>query len=116
MATWPAGLPQKQFSGLVEKRQNVQLRSTMDTGAPKKRKRFTAALRNFNIPIVFSMAEKVIFSAFYIDTLGEGVLSFDWTDPDDDSTTISFGFTDSPSLNKNGGTWTGSLPLEIIPS
>ena len=115
MAVWPVGLQQKQFTGITEKRQNAQQRSEMDTGAPKVRKRFTAAVRQVNIPVVFSMADKAPFDTFYITTLGEGVLAFDWTDPVDDSTTVSFRFTKPPTFKKDNGLYTGVLNLEILP-
>lgn len=116
MAVWPAGLQQRQFTGITETRQNAQQRSVMDTGQPKVRKRFTAAIRNVNIPVVFSMADRATFDTFYITTLGEGVLPFDWTDPVDDSTTVSFRFVKPPTFIKDGGLYTGTLNLEILPS
>ncbi len=115
MAVWPAGLPQKQFSPVTEKRQDAAIRSSMDTGTPKKRRRFTAAVREITIPIVLSMAEKIIFDTFYITTLKEGVLPFDWTDPNDDTTIIEYRFVKPSRLTKKAGEWKGMLSLEVLP-
>ncbi len=115
MAVWPAGLQQKQFTGVTEERQDASVRSKMDTGAPKKRKRFTAAVRTMTVPIVLTQAERVTFDTFYITTLEEGSLSFDWIDPVDGVSTISYRFLKPPKLTKKGGEWKGILSLEVIP-
>ncbi len=115
MAVWPAGLQQKHFTGVTEKRQDASIRSSMDTGAPKKRRRFTAAVREITIPIVLTQAERVTFDTFYITTLEEGSLSFDWIDPVDGTSTISYRFVKPPSMTKKGGEWKATLSLEVLP-
>lgn len=115
MASWPAGLQQKNFAGVIEQRQQAFLRSSMDSGAPKKRKMFTAATRDIPIPMVFTTAERAIFDTFYITTLGEGTLPFDWTDPVDDTTVISFSFKSPPRMTKVAGEWKTILNLEVLP-
>ncbi len=115
MAAWPAGLQQKGFAGIVEERQQAVLRSAMDSGAPKVRKIFTAAVRNIDIPVVFTMAQRATFDTFFITTLAEGSISFTWTDPADDTTTITFRFKNPPSMTKIGGEFKTVLNLEVLP-
>lgn len=115
MAIWPAGLEQKQFGPIREKPQSGVLRSKMDTGAPKTRKRFTAIVREVDIPIVLNFAHKAIFDTFFETTLGFGSLPFDWTDPRDDSTTVSYRFVTPVVFTKRGGEFTGTMKLEILP-
>lgn len=115
MAAWPAGLQQKNFAGVVEQRQQAVLRSSMDSGAPKVRKMFTAAIRNIDIPMVFTTAERATFDTFFITTLAEGSISFTWTDPVDDSTVITFRFKSPPRMTKVAGEWSTILNLEVLP-
>lgn len=112
---WPASLPQKPFRGLTEVRQPAALRTIMDAGAAKTRKRFTAAVRNIDIPMVFTKAQRATFDTFFITTLSEGALEFDWEDPVDESTTISFRFRNPPKMTKAAGEWKTILNLEVLP-
>ena len=115
MAVWDVGLPQKQFRGISESWNDGLARSKMDAGPPKVRLRFTAEVRDINIPIVLTAAEKATFTSFYENTIARGSLPFDWTDPDDDSTTISYRFKSRPVLTKAAGEWQGMMNLEVLP-
>lgn len=115
LAVWDVNLPQKQFSGITEAWQDGFIRSNMDAGRPKTRLAWTADVRELNIPIVLSTAEKAIFTAFYEITIARGSLEFTWTDPDDDTTTITFKFKSRPALTKVAGTWKGMMNFEILP-
>lgn len=121
MVAWPTTLPQEAFVGLTEQRQDARLRTQMDKGPPKMRRRFTAAVRRVTVPLVLSGAEKQAFDTFYITTLQEGSLPFDWRDPVTDAT-ISFRFAESPPQWSvmaggvpNSRLWSGTLDLEILP-
>lgn len=115
MVAWPGSLEQRQFTGVIEERQQAALRSSMDSGAPKVRRLFTAALRFIDIPMVFTAAQRATFDTFFITTLNEGTISFDWTDPVDDTTTVSFRFRNPPKMTKIGGEWRTILNLEVLP-
>ena len=115
MAVWDVNLPQKQFAGIKESWNDGLTRSQMDAGPPKVRVRFTAEVRNLDIPIVLTTAEKATFNNFYVVTLARGVATFTWTDPDDDTTTITFRFKSRPKLTKVAGEWTGMMNLEVLP-
>ena len=120
MVAWPPTLPQKQFLGLRDERQSGRLRTSMDTGPAKQRRRFTAATRNIGVPIVLDGAQRQTFDTFFITTLEEGVLSFDWEDPVDD-TTISMRFISFPPFELISGgipderMWQAVMTLEILP-
>jgi|APSaa5957512535_1039671.scaffolds.fasta_scaffold109314_2 hypothetical protein len=115
MAVWPAGLQQRQFSPVKDRAQDGAIRTAMETGAPKSRKRFTAVVRDIDIPIVLNFADRATFDTFYNTTLSFGSTAFDWTDPDDDSTTVSFRFRNPVAWTKRGGEFQGIMNLEIIP-
>ncbi len=112
---WPISLQQRQYTGVTEQRQDASLRTKMESGASKKRKRFTAAIRSITVPFVFTQSDKVTFDSFYISTLKEGSLTFEWVDPVDDSTTVTYRFVKPPLMTKKGGEWKGVLALEVLP-
>lgn len=122
MATWPGSLPQEAFMVVSDLRQDGSLRSQMDSGAPKKRKRFTAAIRNLEIRMILSGTERATFDTFYITTINEGAVSFDMNDPVDGNT-ISVRFTEPPKWKYISGSgpavadrqWEATLKLEVLP-
>lgn len=120
MATWPASLEQRPLRGLTELRQKGTLRSDMDAGPQKVRKRFTSAVRNIDVPVVFTSAQRTTFDTFFITTLGEGSTSFDWaqlqTEIDPSETgTLLFRFKQPAKMTKAAGEWKTVLNLEVLP-
>lgn len=121
MATWPASLPQALHIGATEQRQKAFIRSEMETGPHKQRRRFTAASRFIRGSLLLTKAQRATFDTFYETTLGEGADEFDWVDPNDNSTTVSMRFTAVPQKQAvNGGAtgvslWRLGLELEILP-
>ncbi|MBT6048740.1 MAG: hypothetical protein HOG49_18215 [Candidatus Scalindua sp.] len=123
MAAWPVSLPQQGFMDITDSRQNALARSSMDQGAPKVRKKFTAAVRNLSIKMILNGTQRATFDTFYITTTAEGSATFTWTDPVDDSA-ITCRFKTPPSwsllANCDGSTtatriWESKLELEILP-
>lgn len=124
MATesWPNDLPQKQFLDIKDKRQKGTIRTEMDTGPKKVRKRFSAAVRRVSVKMILDGDQKNSFDDFFIDTLDEGAKKFDWEDPSDD-TTVEMRFISYPGFKQKKGAknisdrvWEGTLKLEILPS
>jgi hypothetical protein len=123
MAAFPASLPQQGFMNISDVRQNALARSSMDQGAPKVRKKFTAAVRTLNIKMILTGTQRATFDTFYITTTAEGSATFTWTDPVDDSAiTCRFVKPPSWSLLPNSDTtstatrmWQATLQLEILP-
>jgi hypothetical protein len=122
MAAWPASLPQKAFLVASDTRQQASLRSEMDQGAPKKRKRFTAAIRNLTLKMILTGTQRATFDTFYITTINEGTDSFTILDPVDDATiTVSFKSPPTWKLIPGSGPavvdrqWESILDLEVLP-
>lgn len=120
MATWPGALPQDQFIGLNDTRQPAVVRSQPDTGPAKMRRRFTAAPRFLTVPIVLDGSQRQTFDTFFITTIKEGSLTFDWEDPVDD-TTVTFRFRTPPRFelvvgdsDVNKRVWRTNMELEIL--
>jgi hypothetical protein len=98
MANWPASLPQSLLIPLSIKRQSGKVRSTMDSGPPKQRARFTAVTQEYTSALVLTDAQVTTFLAFYESTLGMGAASFTWIDPVSDSA-ASLRFKDDPQID-----------------
>jgi hypothetical protein len=129
MPSWPASLPQTQFLNMTEQRQDARVRTTMDAGPAKMRRRFTTAVRAVVTPIVLDGTQRQAFDSFWINDTQEGSLKFSWSDPATDST-VNFRFVSPPmwTLDSGGaagipatsgatGTrlWRAQLHLEIVP-
>jgi len=117
---WPIDLP-GQFEGLTEQPQPNVVRTASDIGPAKARRRFTAAVKNYVIPMELKGDEKKLFDTFYHTTLVDGTLPFEWEDPVDDST-VTFRFVKAPKFTLEVGArdsdtrvWTGQLELEVLP-
>jgi len=112
---WPPGLPQDAFLGHVETAPEERLRTNMDVGPPKMRRRFTAGVRNVEIPLVLTTAQSTTLMDFYTTTLTGGVGAFDWklTRTGD---TVSFRFVEPPKIEAlEPNVWKTALSLEILP-
>lgn len=82
MATWPAGLPQTpDTQGQVEKPADLLLRTQMDAGPAKVRRRYTAGVRPFNCTFFMTKAQVATLETFYVTTLTGGADAFDWAHP-----------------------------------
>lgn len=119
-AAWPGTLPQFKLTGIADQRQAAKLRSSVDVGPAIVRRRFTAAVRNVSVPMIFTNDQRIAFEDFYINDLGEGVSRFTWTDPLSGSTVL-FRFREEAGpawTSTDGGEvgkWTVTLNLEILP-
>lgn len=98
--------------------QNV-ITSAMDTGSPKRRRRFTAVPRKVTIPVTFTGQQRKEFDVWFRDTIKDGALPFDWEDPVTDEL-VSYHFFDRPEWGLiRGGhiagdrIWTSILNLEV---
>ncbi|MDX1539980.1 MAG: hypothetical protein R3349_01120 [Geminicoccaceae bacterium] len=128
MATWP-GLPFPQKlarDSLSVDYQSPVLRTENDIGPAKTRLRFTAAVRRIRgrLPPVDG-TQLATFRTFYETTIAYGALSFDWTDPLDESTR-AFRMIEAPGISlARPGTvspgasihrlWIITLQMEILP-
>ena len=82
MILWPHVLPQQLLvEGYGEQLSNQLIRTEMDAGPAKVRRRFTAAPRPVNGSIIVTPAQLVFFRNWYYNVLLGGSLRFGWTDP-----------------------------------
>ena len=81
-AQWPSDLPcQPTLGGFREQRQRNVVAFQPDVGAPKMRRRSTAAYTRTSLVFRMTTAHLETFEEFYIDTLEDGTLPFIWQHP-----------------------------------
>ena len=111
------------LQGFTDERQAGSIRSDIETGAPKTRKRFTAAIRKIKWPTILTGTQRATFDTFYITTTNEGADVFTITDPVDGSTTLNVKFlkapswtiTNSQSTTATDRVWSSTYDLEVQP-
>ncbi len=114
--TWPASLPQK-FSrnGYAEKRNVGTVRSKMDTGPDKVRRRFTAVPTTLAGSMKMTTAQTQTLDTFYQQTLAEGSLVFDWVHPRTGAA-VSMRMLEPPDVRDAGpDRWAVNMKMEILP-
>lgn len=85
MSTWPSTLPPLRLP-VQQSSQDQTLRTSMDAGPQKVRRRFTASSRYYTIPLRLTGADRQTLDTFFNDTLKGGSLEFDMIDPTTDQT------------------------------
>ncbi len=117
MPTWPTSLPTApMISGLNETLADNLVRTQMDQGPAKVRRRSTANVKPLQIQYVLTVAQKDTLITFFVTTLVSGSLSFTFTDPlTDSSSTVRF--TGPPSFKAVSAiAWATTLALEVLPA
>lgn len=101
--------------GYQESLPDTTIRTQMDVGPPKMRRRSTSAPRLISGTLRLEGSRLDLFEAFYIDTLAGGSLPFNWVSPrTGDPVVAQFG--DVPSYSPvSGGIWDVSISLEVLP-
>jgi hypothetical protein len=116
-ATWPAGLPQAtEIDGYSETQPSLALRSAMETGPAKLRRRASSGPVRIEGTMLLVAAQTETLVAFWRDTLAGGALAFDWTHPRT-GLAVQMRFTAPPELRHEadgGGLWRARLALEIV--
>lgn len=116
MASWPAGLPQTPLAdGFGESAVSSVVRTDMDVGPAKMRRRYTAEVRVYSMGLLLTTAQVATLEAFYRSTLAE-VDPFDWVDHRTGSA-ASYRFRSPPAYSEAGapGYWQTTLDLEVLP-
>lgn len=114
---WPASLPQDVLvEGYDEAMPDLALRTEMDAGPAKVRRRFTAGVRTFKVGSAMTRAQVATLDTFFVTTVQGGALSFDWTHPRTQAA-ATFRFTRPPRTAPEAGgqRWRVELELEIMP-
>lgn len=117
MATaWASGLPNYLLiDGAAEVFGGNRIRSPMDVGPPKLRRRSTSAPTSFAGSMFLTTAQAATFETFYKTTLAHGTLPFTWYHPRTRAS-VDMTFVGDPELiPQGGGEWLLNLTVEILP-
>jgi hypothetical protein len=116
MATWPSALPNDPLKQAYEETfQDQTLRTKMDAGPDKVRRRFTAGARYFRMPLRLTKDQVEIYLTFWETTLSAGSLPFDWTHPRTKGA-AEFMFMGPPKISDAGGNkFLADANMEILP-
>lgn len=116
MAAWPASLPQKPLAdGFAESAVSSVVRTEMDAGPAKMRRRYTVDVRVYSMDLLLTTAQVSTLETFYRSTLGQ-VDPFDWIDHRTGAA-VSYRFRSPPAYLEAGapGYWRTTLDLEVLP-
>ena len=115
-ATWPSDLPDVPLvRGYEESPPDLALRTEMDTGPDKTRRRTTAGPREFAVQFRLTPAQLTTLDTFFVDTLKSGTLRFDFTHPRTGNT-FEFRFVGPPSYRAlDSARYRVQATLELMP-
>ena len=118
MATivWPSALPRHVgISSYQERFAETALRTPMEAGIAKLRRRYTAAPRQFDMSIRMSAEQVSLLCDFFEDTCAGGTLAFDWLHPRT-TAPATFRFIDAPRVSASSPiSFLVALKLEEMP-
>ena len=116
MTSWSTSLPQiPKVEGYSETLGNVVVRTQMDAGPAKVRRRFTAGVETFKCSMILLASQATTFDAFFNTTIQGGALSFDWNHPRTQSTGV-FRIVGQPTLTAvDGGAYQLDFDMEQLP-
>ncbi|RJP21679.1 MAG: hypothetical protein C4529_07060 [Deltaproteobacteria bacterium] len=119
--TWPPSLTRMpRVSELEETAPEVVIRSEVDVGPAKIRRRFTGDKRRFTVVLDLRRSEVATFDTWFKDTTYGGALSFSWELPRT-GVAADFRFLSTPSYRpqapRGDGTewWRVSFEIEMLP-
>jgi len=116
MVAWPGTLPQTPlYVGYEENTPDLLVRTGMDTGPDKIRRRATAGVREITWPTILTIAQVATLETFYITTLASGALTFTLNHP---RTAVgsTWRFVKAPTYTQvPPGNYRAVLKLEILP-
>lgn len=114
---WPDDLPQTpMFENYQESPPALVLRTQMETGAAKQRRRYTAGVRPMRLTLVLTDEELARLDLFFMDDCEGGADRFEWIHPRTGELAI-FRFTEPPKYTPVApDLWKAQLPVELLPS
>lgn len=115
-AAWPASLPPNFLqTDYRERFADVLLRTKMDTGPDKVRRRFTAGVQSLSGSMLMTGAQLATLESFFATTLQGGALPFDWVHPRSQSA-ITCRFVEPPQITGHSvDRYRVGLKLEVLP-
>lgn len=115
MPTWPATLPQTpRREGFSRSKADARLRTSMDAGPDKVRRRYTSVPGLLACVFYMTTAQLATFDTFYDTTLLEGSVTFTWTHPIT-GTSITCRVKDVPQVTPRGLGWLVAMTIEVLP-
>lgn len=115
MATWPASLPAPALGTLRETPPDNVIRSKMDKGPDKTRRRTTANIRPISFTLKLTPAQTATLDTFYDTTTFSGADEFDYTHPRTGDA-VKARFVDPPEYAEAEGViYNCAISLEIMP-
>lgn len=113
---WPDTLPEAPLlDGFHEEAPDTAVRTSMEQGPAKVRRRTTAGVGRLEMRYLLSKAEVDALEGFYQDTLGGGALSFAYTHPRT-GLSVTCRFAEPPHYaTTNGSYFLVALTLETLP-
>jgi len=113
--TWPESLPQfLLMDSYEETAPDVLIKSNMETGPAKVRRRVTAAVRPVKGHQIMTPEQLTEFKTFFNTTIYGGALRFAWTDPTSGES-VEMRFVDAPTWSSQDGYYRVSMNMEILP-
>lgn len=101
MPAWPTEVPAPQWDGMQIEMQDTVLRSSMDTGPGKTRRRFTAGSSYLTLTWALSCTQLYRLADWWAEELLAGSLAFDWVHPLTGAT-VQARFRKPPSVKPMG--------------
>jgi len=112
--SWPDILPAGLLAdGFTKQPQSNVIRTTMDAGPNKTRRRYTARTIRFTGKQIFDEAELMVFEQFYHIVLADGVLRFFFLDSSANEI-AEFRFTEDYTVVDADGQFAVSVQLERL--
>jgi hypothetical protein len=109
---WPSTLPQAWLQdGYQETLPETAVRTEMDVGPAKVRRRFSVQVTPIQARMLMTTAQKGYLETFYNTTTVGGALSFNF--PNSGSDVLRF--VKSPGFSQSGLNWTVDFDLEKLP-
>ena len=111
---WPDSLPNTLLlAGLFAKRNSNVIRTQMDAGVKKTRRRYTASTKTFSGKMLLDESQRFELDRFYRVDLADGVFRFNFTDPQT-LESGEFRFTDDYTENSVDGMFEITMSLERL--
>ena len=117
MPSWPSDLPQKPLvQGFSETAPTLAVRSPMDVGPAKVRRRATAGVTQLKCAFRLSAAQRASLLTFWETPLAGGALSYSWTHPISGAA-ITCRIVEPPGFTPAAGgvSWVATVTVEILP-
>jgi hypothetical protein len=116
MSTWPSTLPGFPLAdSFREIAPETSIRTAMDQGPAKLRRRTTAAARDIYASYILSRAQVEHLEAFYVAELAGGSAAFTYTHPRTEAP-VTCRFRKPPEyISLNGDYFRVTLEMEILP-